>query len=168
MGLQFENLVVNNAMDVASMIGIGNATIESAAPYRNARKDRNGKSRGCQIDLLIQTPKAAYVVEVKRRGEIGPEIEQEVQRKIDNLPLRAGMTPRPVLDALDERPRAALRRVLRGLGGHARRRRTSRAVGAARTVPFRTAQAGRQDDGNAFTEIPTLARNTRRKSDPDR
>ncbi len=97
MGLQFENLIVNNAMDVATMMGIGNTTIESAAPYRNFRKDRNGKTRGCQIDLLIQTPKTAYVVEVKRRGEIGPEIEEEVRERMKRLPLRTGMSKRPVL-----------------------------------------------------------------------
>ena len=60
----------------------------SAAPYRNFRKDRNGKTRGCQIDLLVQTPKTAYVVEVKRRGEIGPEIEEEVRERMIRLPLR--------------------------------------------------------------------------------
>ena len=97
MGLQFENLVVNNAMDVASLFGIGNSTVESAAPYRNVRKDRNGRSRGCQIDLLVQTPKTAYVVEVKRCCEIGPEIEDEVRNRMKRLPLRPGMSKRPVL-----------------------------------------------------------------------
>ena len=97
MGLQFENLVLNNAMDVVSLIGIGNATIESAAPYRNVRKGRNGAGRGCQIDLLVQTPKTAYVVEVKRRNEIGPEIEDEVRERMKRLPLRGGMSKRPVL-----------------------------------------------------------------------
>ena len=97
MGLQFENLIVNNAMDVATLMGIGNTTIESAAPYRNVRKTRNGKSRGCQIDLLVQTPKTAYVVEVKRRNEIGPEVEEEVRERMRRLPLRAGMSKRPVL-----------------------------------------------------------------------
>ena len=97
MGLQFENLVVNNAMDVATLFGVGNATIESAAPYRNVRRDRNGRSRGCQIDLLVQTPRTAYVVEVKRQNEIGPEIENEVAERMKRLPLRAGMSKRPVL-----------------------------------------------------------------------
>ena len=97
MGLQFENLVVNNAMDVASLFGIGNSTVESAAPYRNVRKDRTGRSRGCQIDLLVQTPKTAYVVEVKRCVEIGPEIEDEVRNRMKRLPLRPGMSKRPVL-----------------------------------------------------------------------
>lgn len=97
MGLQFENLVVNNAMGIAPLFGIGNSTIESAAPYRNIRKGRNGEPRGCQIDLLVQTPKTAYVVEVKRRNEIGPDIEDEVRERMKRLPLRAGMSKRPVL-----------------------------------------------------------------------
>ena len=46
---------------------------------------------------MVQTPKTAYVVEVKRRGEIGPEIEEEVRERMKRLPLRAGMSKRPVL-----------------------------------------------------------------------
>ena len=96
MGLQFENLIVNNAMSLLPFLHVGNVIVESAAPYRNVRKEA-GTGNGCQIDLLIQTPRTAYVVEVKRRREIGPEIIGEVERKIKRLPLRKGMTPRPVL-----------------------------------------------------------------------
>ena len=97
MGLQFENLVVNNAMSIVPHLHIGNAIIESVAPYRNMRNGASGRKAGCQIDLLIQTSRTAYVVEIKRQREIGPEIEDEVRRKIARLPLRSGMTPRPVL-----------------------------------------------------------------------
>ena len=45
----------------------------------------------------MQTPKTAYVVEVKRCGEIGPEIEVEVRNRMKRLPLRPGMSKRPVL-----------------------------------------------------------------------
>ena len=96
MGLQFENLIVNTAMSLLPFLHVGNVIVESAAPYRNVRK-KAGAGNGCQIDLLIQTPRTAYVVEVKRRREIGPEIIGEVERKIKRLPLRKGMTPRPVL-----------------------------------------------------------------------
>ena len=96
MGLQFENLIVNNAMSLLPFLHVGNVIVESAAPYRNVRKE-TGAGNGCQIDLLIQTPRTAYVVEVKRRLEIGPEVIEEVERKIKRLPLRKGMTPRPVL-----------------------------------------------------------------------
>lgn len=97
MGLQFENLIVNNAMDLVPLMGIGNTTIESAAPYRNMRRDRQGNPRGCQIDLLIQTPKTAYVVEVKRCQHIGVEVEAEVAERMRRLPLRKGLSKRPVL-----------------------------------------------------------------------
>ena len=97
MGLQFENLVVNNAMLLIPHLHIGGAIVESAAPYRNMRNGVAGKKAGCQIDLLIQTARTAYVIEIKRQKEIGPEIEDEVRRKIARLPLRSGVTPRPVL-----------------------------------------------------------------------
>jgi hypothetical protein len=96
MGLQFENLVVNNAMSLLPFLHVGNVVIESAAPYRNTRRGTDAGS-GCQIDLLIQTPRTAYVVEIKRRREIGTEVIDDVERKIKRLPLRKGMTPRPVL-----------------------------------------------------------------------
>jgi len=47
--------------------------------------------------LLIQTPRTAYVVEVKRRKWIGEEIEREVEDKIRRIPLRPGISARPVL-----------------------------------------------------------------------
>lgn len=97
LGLQFENLVVNNAMDLVPFLHLGQAIVESAAPYRNSRKGRDGKSEGCQVDLLVQTARTAYVVEIKRRREITSEIEVEVERKIRQLPLRSGMSVRPVL-----------------------------------------------------------------------
>ena len=76
MGLQFENLIVNNAMELVPYLGMGNSTVESAA---------------------VQTPRAAYVVEIKRRNEIGAEIEKEVAERMKRLPLRRGMSKRPVL-----------------------------------------------------------------------
>ena len=97
MGLAFENLIVNNAMDLAPLLGIGNATIVSAAPYRHVRRGRDGSDRGCQIDLLVQTPRAAYVVEVKRKARIGREIEDEMETRLKRLPLRKGVSARPVL-----------------------------------------------------------------------
>ena len=49
MGLQFENLVVNNAMTLLPFLHIGNAVVESAAPYRNTRRGADA-GNGCQID----------------------------------------------------------------------------------------------------------------------
>ena len=81
MGLQFENLIVNNFDQIIPFLHLGGAVVESAAPYRNSR----GGDGGCQIDLLIQTPRTAYVVEVKRKREIGREIEDEVADRIASL-----------------------------------------------------------------------------------
>lgn len=97
MGLQFENLIVNNAMELLPHIGLVNTIVESVAPYRNSRKTRSDNSKGCQIDLLIQTPRTAYVLEIKRKNEIGPEIEDEVNQKLKRLPIRKGISLRPVL-----------------------------------------------------------------------
>jgi len=97
MGLQFENLVVNNAMSLIPHLHLGNAIVESAAPYRNMRKQGSGRKAGCQIDLLIQTPMTAYVVEIKRMREIGASVIDEVRERMRRLPLRKGMSVRPVL-----------------------------------------------------------------------
>jgi hypothetical protein len=96
-GLQFENLIVNNYRELIPYLHIGNSIVESAAPYRNMRALRGSKRKGVQIDLLIQTPCTAYVVEVKRMNHIGSEIEEVMREKIRRLPLREGMSARPVL-----------------------------------------------------------------------
>lgn len=96
-GLQFENLIVNNYRCLLPFLHIGNSIIESAAPYRNARAVRGSKHKGVQIDLLVQTACTAYVVEIKRMKHIGAEIEDEMREKIKRLPLREGVSPRPVL-----------------------------------------------------------------------
>ena len=88
MGLQFENLIVNNAMDVVPHLGLGAAIVESAAPFRN---------KHCQIDLLVQTARSAYVVEVKRKQKIDSSIEEEVERKVKSLKVRRGASVRTVL-----------------------------------------------------------------------
>ena len=97
MGLQFENLIVNNAPALVPHLGLGNAIVMSATPYRHNRTSRDGVSKGCQVDLLIQTARTAYVVEVKRMGRITSSIESEVAEKIRRLPLRSGLSARPVL-----------------------------------------------------------------------
>ena len=98
MGLQFENLIVNNAMELIPHLHIGNAIVESAAPYRNTRRGPKGDTAGVQVDLLIQTPMTSYVVEVKRkRREIGLEIIDEMNEKLARIPRRKNHSLRPVL-----------------------------------------------------------------------
>ena len=95
MGLQFENLVVNHYPALIAPLHMGNSLIESSAPYSRSRKG-DGED-GLQIDLLLQTKHSNYVVEIKRRREIGREIIDEVERKLKKLSMPRGKSARPVL-----------------------------------------------------------------------
>ncbi len=94
MGLQFENLVYANLPRILDRLGESRRPFLSAAPFRCKRSSRNG---GCQVDLLLQTEKAVYVIEIKRRREIGEEIIEEVSRKLNALPVMKGKAKRAVL-----------------------------------------------------------------------
>ena len=83
MGLQFENLVLNHIPDLLPKLHIDTALLSSAAPYRIVSRK---KGEGCQIDLLIQSKRFWYVVEIKRKRCIGREVVEEVERKIARLP----------------------------------------------------------------------------------
>ena len=96
MGLQFENLVIANLGGIISSLGMGNAQIYSAAPFRRA-PSRDGTRKGVQIDLLIQTRRSICVVEIKRRREIGREVIDEVAEKVEALPRRKGVSVRTAL-----------------------------------------------------------------------
>ena len=96
MGLQFENLVIANLGGIISSLGMGNAQIYSAAPFRRA-PSRDGMRKGVQIDLLIQTRRSICVVEIKRRREIGREVIDEVAEKVEALPRRKGVSVRTAL-----------------------------------------------------------------------
>ena len=50
-----------------------------------------------RIDLLLQTRKVAFVVEVKRQREIGEEVEEEVVRKVARLPIPRDRSVRTAL-----------------------------------------------------------------------
>ena len=94
MGLQFENLVYANLSRVLDRLGENRRPFLSAAPYRCKRSSRNG---GCQVDLLLQTEKAVYVIEIKRRKEIGEEVIAEVGKKLKALPVSRDKAKRAVL-----------------------------------------------------------------------
>ena len=93
-GLAFENLIVNSWQEILPRIGVGNAIVESVAPYRRTSSD---SGKGVQIDLLVQTPRTVYVVEIKRRKTIGRDVEAEVEEKVRRLKVRKGISVRPVL-----------------------------------------------------------------------
>ena len=94
-GLQFENLVVNHAMSLIPHLHLDGVTIRSAAPY--LLKGGRGEGRGLQVDLLIQTSRLAYIVEVKRRTRIGREVEREIADKVAAFPKRRGVSIRTAL-----------------------------------------------------------------------
>ena len=58
----------------------------------------SGSKSGCQVDLLIQTPMTAYVVEIKRkRRPIDKSIIDEVTSKLRKIPRWKNLSLRPVL-----------------------------------------------------------------------
>ena len=77
-----------------SFLNLEGVPILSAAPFR---KKGTKLGDGVQIDLLLQTRKAVFVVEVKRRREFGEEIEAEVARKVERLPVPRGRSVRTAL-----------------------------------------------------------------------
>ena len=94
MGLQFENLVLNNFPLLAREIGLVGKNVESVAPYFR----RGGKtSAGVQIDMLVQLPRSAYVVEIKRKARIGASVVDEVRQKVESLALPKTKSVKTVL-----------------------------------------------------------------------
>lgn len=94
LGLQFENLVLNNLAAIIDKLGISPESLYSASPYfQNPTKSHPG----CQIDLLIQTKYTTYVCEVKFCKTIGLDVIPEVMQKIERLKIPKTISLRPVL-----------------------------------------------------------------------
>lgn len=94
MGLQFENLIVNNLSALLPRLGLDRVLLKSAAPWRQQATRRK---RGCQIDLLLQSEKSVVVVEIKRKNEIGPDIESEIAAKVKALSMPRDVSVRTAL-----------------------------------------------------------------------
>ena len=93
-GLQFENLVLNNIRSVCALLAINMNSVRSAAPYFQKTTQRK---KSCQIDLLIETKYTLYICEIKFRKRIPKSVIGEVQEKINRLRLPKRYTVRPVL-----------------------------------------------------------------------
>ena len=93
-GLQFENLVRNNLGELLPLLHLEGIQILGAGPFRKLTGD---STRGVQIDMLIQTPSAVHVVEIKRKKEIGDEVVSEMKEKLRRLKVRRGMSVRTAL-----------------------------------------------------------------------
>ena len=95
LGLQFENMVVNNTKALIPLLHLEGQHILSAAPFslRSAAHDKHG----LQIDLLIQTARTAILVEVKNRCRIESDIESEIKEKLRRFPRRRNVSLRTAL-----------------------------------------------------------------------
>ena len=96
MGLQFENLVIQNRAILYELLNIHPHEILCDGPYfQKATK----KKRGCQIDYMIQTKyNTLYVCEIKfSKQPIQIGVIKDVQQKIANLDTRGVMSIRPIL-----------------------------------------------------------------------
>ena len=96
MGLQFENLVIQNRSILYDLLKIHPSEVLADGPYFQKPTKRKA---GCQIDYLIQTKyNTLYVCEMKfSKHPIQTDVIKEVQEKIDKLEVREGMSIRPIL-----------------------------------------------------------------------
>lgn len=94
MGLQFENLVLNNLHSIQQLLDISPSSILSAAPYFQLPSQRR---KGCQIDLMIQSRYCIYVCEIKFSPKISSEVLDEMLEKIKTLKIAKEISIRPVL-----------------------------------------------------------------------
>lgn len=94
MGLQFENLVLNNLQSIIQRLNIAPELIISAAPYF---QNQTTRQEAVQIDLLIHTKYTVYVCEIKFRKKIEISIIDEMVEKIKRLKIPDHLSVRPVL-----------------------------------------------------------------------
>lgn len=96
MGLQFENLVLNNVHSLLDRIGLNLSDLIRCGPFFQRQTQRQ---RGCQIDLLIQSRlRAVFLCEVKfSKQPVGMKVVHQVQEKQNRLSLPRGWSIRPVL-----------------------------------------------------------------------
>jgi len=96
MGIQLENLLLNNRPLLSKSLGLHATDIIADNPY--IQRAATGQ-RGCQIDYLIQTrTKTLFVCEFKfLRRELGMEIIRSMQEKIKHFSVPHGYGIVPVL-----------------------------------------------------------------------
>lgn len=95
-GLQFENLALNNRMFIWEKLNIHPADIVTDNPYFQRPQLRK---KGCQIDYLIQTKtKILYACEIKfSKNKISSKVIGDMQKKIEAFYLPRGFAILPVL-----------------------------------------------------------------------
>jgi len=101
MGLQFENLVLNNRTLILQALDINLEDIVLENPFYQHKTSR---TNGCQIDYMIQTRfNVLYVCEVKfSKNILGMSVVADVQTKLKSLNYPKGYSIRPVLIHVNE------------------------------------------------------------------
>lgn len=96
MGLQFENLVLNNRKAIQELLNIKSEDILGENPYF---QKPTSKQKGCQIDYMIKTKfNTLYICEIKfSKNPIDATVITEIQNKIDALKSHQNFSCRPVL-----------------------------------------------------------------------
>lgn len=96
MGLQFENLVVNNLKILCKILRIELLEIVNAGPFFQRATQRQ---KGCQLDFLIQTKhNTLYACEIKfSTSEVKNTVIGEMKKKVGNLSVPKGFSIRPIL-----------------------------------------------------------------------
>jgi uncharacterized protein len=96
LGLQFENLVLNNRPKIWELLGIDPGDIIFDNPYF---QNKTTRQEGCQIDYLIQTRfDTLYVCEIKfSRHPVGMDVVTAMREKIGRLKVPRNISRRPIL-----------------------------------------------------------------------
>lgn len=95
-GLQFENLVINNKQLIQKHLNLKAEDIINEGPFFQRQTTRQ---KGCQVDYLIQTRhKTLYACEIKfSRNPLGVDVIQEVKQKLERISMPRGYACHPVL-----------------------------------------------------------------------
>ena len=95
-GLQLEQLLLQNRNMLLKATGINLADIIASGPFRQSKTTVKA---GCQIDYLVQTTtKNLFICEFKfKRRELGVDIISQVQEKVNALTVPRGFATIPVL-----------------------------------------------------------------------
>ena len=96
MGLQFENLILQNRQNLHKLLNIDPSEIVNDNPYFQRRTTQR---KGCQIDYMIQTRfNSLYVCEIKfSRNPVPAHVVDEMKTKIGALQMPKNFSYRPVL-----------------------------------------------------------------------
>lgn len=96
MGLQFENLVLNNSNELIQILGLKSDEIIWSGPFT---QQANSRQEGCQIDLLLQTKhRVLYLCEIKFSENPVPfKVIDEAKEKERRLKFSKGFSIRHIL-----------------------------------------------------------------------